>query len=169
MMVGAPQIAALVVALLRLAELFVARRNTSRLLAQGATEHGRGHYPLIVGLHLAWLLTIATLPAGSAVYPLPLLAFVVLQPVRLWILLSLGERWTTRVIVLPGQPLIRRGPYRWLHHPNYLVVALEIPLLPLAFGAVQVAVLLGALNVLVLAWRIRVERRALRMAGTAPA
>jgi methyltransferase len=101
-------------------------------------------------------------------YPLPLAFFALLQPIRLWILLSLGRRWTTRVIVLPRAPLVGRGPYRWLRHPNYLVVALEIPLLPLAFGAWRVAVVLGLSNLALLAWRIGVEARALRAVGGAP-
>jgi methyltransferase len=165
---GAPQLAALLVAMLRLGEVLVARRNTRRLLAQGAVEHGSGHYPLIVALHLAWLWTIASLPAESPLYPLPLAFFALLQPIRLWILLSLGRRWTTRVIVLPRAPLVRRGPYRWLRHPNYLIVALEIPLLPLAFGAWPIAAVLGLSNLALLAWRIGVEARALRAVGGAP-
>ncbi len=165
---GAPQLAAALVAALRLAELLVASRNTRRLLGQGGVERGRGHYPLIVGLHVAWLLAIASLPATAPLHALPLAAFVLLQPVRLWSLASLGRRWTTRVIVLPTAPLVRRGPYRWIRHPNYLVVALEIPLLPLAFGASGLAILFGALNLALLAWRIGVEERALRAVGGAP-
>jgi methyltransferase len=129
-------------------------------------EHGAGHYPVMVALHAGWLLALATLvPAGAPVV-WPLLAlYLALQTLRVWTVASLGGFWTTRVIVVPGTPRVRRGPYRWLRHPNYLVVALEIPLLPLAVGAWQIALTFGTANLAVLAWRIRVEERALRAAG----
>jgi methyltransferase len=153
------------VALQRLAELAVARRNTRRLLARGAVEHGRGHYPLLVALHAAWL---ASLPLAVAAdrWPDPILLglYLLLQPLRVWTICSLGERWTTRIIVLPGAPPVRRGPYRWLAHPNYLIVAAEILLLPLAFGAWRLALLFTALNTLALHIRIRAEDRALAAA-----
>ena len=150
------------VALQRLAELWVARRNTARLLARGAVEHGAGHYPLLVALHAAWLLALVLLVPGDR-WPEPVLLglFLLLQPLRLWCIGSLGGRWTTRVIVPPGEPPLRRGPYRWLSHPNYLIVATEILLLPLAFGAWGIALVFSLLNALVLAWRIRVESAAL--------
>src|SRR5262249_24074026 len=92
----------------------------------------------------------------------PLLAaFAILQGLRLWVLLSLGRYWTTRIITVPGAPLVRRGPYRFLRHPNYLVVAAEIAMLPLAFGAWVVAVVFSALNAALLAWRIALEDQAL--------
>jgi methyltransferase len=90
-----------------------------------------------------------------------LLAFAVLQGLRLWVLMSLGRYWTTRVITLPDAPLVRRGPYRFLRHPNYLVVAAEIAVLPLAFGAWAVAAVFSALNAALLAWRISLEDHAL--------
>lgn len=154
------------VALQRLAELAWSRRNERRLRARGAVEHGRGHYPLFVLLHAAWLAALPlTVPAAARPDPWLLAAFVMLQPLRLWCIAALGERWTTRVLVLPGEALIARGPYRVLRHPNYLVVALEIPLLPLAFGAVGPALGFGGLNLALLAWRIRVEDAALRPDG----
>jgi methyltransferase len=156
----------LLVAAQRLAELAIAARNTRRLLARGAVEHGRGHYPLIVLLHVAWLAGLPLLvPADRWPHALPIALFLLLQPVRLWILLGLGGRWTTRIIVLPGAPLVRGGPYRWLSHPNYVVVACEIALLPLAFGAVLYAVIFSALNLALLSWRVRVENRALAAAA----
>lgn len=157
------------VALQRLAELLVARRNTRRLLAQGAVEHGRGHYPLIVALHSAWLLGLPLAVAPDR-WPDPLLLglYALLQPLRVWTIRSLGGRWTTRIIVLPGAPPVRRGPYRWLRHPNYLIVAAEILLLPLAFGAWQLALIFTALNTIALHVRIRAEDRALA-AGQEPA
>jgi methyltransferase len=150
------------VALARAAELYHARRNERRLLAEGAIEVGRGHYPLIVGLHLAWLIALGVASPRVAVLQWSWLAlFLLLQPVRIWILASLGRFWTTRVITLSFQPLIRRGPYRLIRHPNYLIVELEIVSLPLAFGLVGVALIFGLANAVLLAWRIRVEDRAL--------
>ncbi|HXP76276.1 MAG TPA: isoprenylcysteine carboxylmethyltransferase family protein [Stellaceae bacterium] len=150
------------VALERLAELWHAQRNTRALLADGGIEVGRGHYPLMVALHAAWLLEILlTVPAEAAV-SIPLLAvFAALQGFRVWVLMSLGRFWTTRVITVPGAPLVRRGPYRFLRHPNYVVVAAEIAVLPLAFGAWAVAAVFSALNAGLLAWRISLEDQAL--------
>lgn len=154
------------VAAQRLGELWLARRNTARLLARGAVEHGRGHYPLIVALHAGWLAALALLVPPETPPQWPWLAlFLVLQAGRVWVIASLGERWTTRVIVPPGEPLVRRGPYRYLRHPNYLIVVLEIAVLPLAFGAWEIALVFSLLNVLVLAWRLRVEGAALGYRG----
>jgi methyltransferase len=150
------------VALSRLVELVVANRNTRALLAQGAVEIGRGQYPFIVALHALWLLALLlTVPMDAPVDWYWLGLFVVLQAGRIWVIASLGRFWTTRVITLPHAPLIRKGPYRFLRHPNYLVVALEIPVLPLAFDAWAIALSFGLLNLAVLAWRIGLEDRAL--------
>jgi methyltransferase len=156
-----PLVVALV-ALQRLGEMVYASRNTRRLLAAGGVERGRGHYPLFVLLHGSWLAAILlAVPWDTRPQPLLLGAFVALQPVRLWVILALGGRWTTRVIVVPGAPLVGRGPFRLLRHPNYAVVSLEIALLPLAFGAWRIALAWSLLNALLLAWRIRVEEAAL--------
>lgn len=146
------------VAAQRLGELLLARRNTRRLLAAGAVEHGRGHYRLIVLLHLTWLATLP-LAVPAERWPEPVLVglYLALQALRVWIIATLGVRWTTRVLIVPGETPVRRGPYRWYRHPNYAVVAAEIPLLPLAFGATAHAVLFGLANLALLAWRIRVE------------
>ncbi len=153
-------IVALVV-LQRLAELFIAKRNTKALLAEGAVEHGAGHYPVIVLLHTAWLAAMlwAALQGPELNYPL-IAVFVLLQAGRVWILATLGRYWTTRIITVPNAPLVKRGPFRFVRHPNYLVVALEIVVLPLAFGQVALAVLFGFANAAVLAWRIRAEEHA---------
>ena len=159
---GLAQIVILLVALQRLAELGYARRNARRLLAAGGVEHGAGHYPLFVALHGGWLAALFVLvPAGAPADWGLLGLYGLLQLGRLWVLASLGRRWTTRVIIVPGAPLVTRGPYRFLRHPNYLVVALEIPVLPLAFGAWQIALAFGLANLALLAHRIRVEERAL--------
>ena len=151
----------------RLFELVLARRNTRRLLAEGAVERGRGHYPLIVALHAAWLATLPLVVPPDRWPSLPwLLLFLALQPVRVWAISSLGGRWTTRILVLPGAAPVRRGPYRWLRHPNYVVVALEILALPMAFGAPAHALLFSLLNAaLLLLVRIPAEERALATAG----
>lgn len=143
-------------------ELLVARRNTQRLLAQGAFETAAAHYPLIVLVHASWLLGLWLLAPTLRPNPVLIGVFALLQMARLWVLATLGERWTTRIIVLPGAPLIRAGPYRFLSHPNYWVVAAEILVLPCAFGLFAFAVIFSALNAVVLAIRIRAEERSLR-------
>jgi methyltransferase len=149
------------VTLQRLFELWLSNRNTRRLLAQGAREYGRSHYPLIVVVHALWLASLWWLAPGRPVDGLWLGAYVLLELARIWVLATLGQRWTTRIIVLPDAPLVRGGPYRWLNHPNYLVVIGEIAVLPLVFGLRQVAVIFSLVNAAVLAIRIREENRAL--------
>jgi methyltransferase len=149
------------VTLQRLAELLLSQRNTKALLAMGAREHGAGHYPLLVALHAAWLAALWWWAPGRAV-DLPLLAiFALLQLGRIWVITTLGRRWTTRIIVLPGTPLVRAGPYRLVNHPNYWIVAAEIVVLPLVFGLVELALAFGAANLIVLWIRIRAENKAL--------
>jgi methyltransferase len=151
------------VALQRLIEVRYAERNTRALLARGAREIGRAHYPLIVALHAAWLIAIAVLvPADPHIVWAWLVLFVLLQAARVWVIATLGPYWTTRIITLTDAPLVRRGPYRFVRHPNYLVVAGEIAVLPLAFGEPWVALAFTILNAAVLAWRIREEETALR-------
>ena len=148
------------IALQRLAELALARRNTRWLLARGAAEIGAGHYPMIVALHAAWLAALVWFGHDQPLHPGWLAVFAVLQLLRIWILATLGRRWTTRVIVLP-QPLVRRGPFRLLRHPNYALVVAEIAVAPLVLGLPWVALLFSLLNAAVLTLRIRVENRAL--------
>ena len=160
-------LAVLVLALVTLergAELVWARRNTPRLLARGARETGAAHYPLIVALHAAWLAGLWLWGRNHPVSIPWLVVFAVLQAGRLWVLATLGERWTTRIIVLPGEPLVRRGPYRLMPHPNYAVVAGEILVLPLALGLPVYGLVFSALNAAVLFVRIRAESRALQQA-----
>ena len=151
----------------RLAELVLARRNARRLLANGGVESGAKHYPLFILLHGGWLLALLILvPPDSPANPALVSLFIVLQILRVWIIASLGQHWTTRIIVIPGKPLVRRGPYRWIRHPNYLVVAAEIAVLPLVFAAWKIALVFSILNAALLAWRIRVENEALRRQPT---
>jgi methyltransferase len=149
-------------AALRLGELAWSARNTRRLKTRGAVEAGARHYPLFVVLHGGWLLAMLLLinPATPA-SPWLLGLYGLLQLARLWVIVSLSERWTTRVIVLPDEPLVRRGPYRWVRHPNYLVVVAEIAVAPLVFGAWELAVVFSGLNAALLSHRIRVENAAL--------
>ena len=146
----------------RLAELALARGNTRRLLSAGGIEHGAGHYPLIVALHGAWLTGLCLLAWDRPVHAGWLALFVLLQVGRLWVLATLGRRWTTRIIVVPGETLVRRGPYRWFAHPNYAVVIGEIAVLPLAFGLPLYALVFSLLNAAVLTVRIRAENAALK-------
>jgi methyltransferase len=145
----------------RLGELAYARVNEARLRRIGGVEHGASHYPAIVALHAAWLIGLWLAASGTHPSYGWLAIFVVLQGLRIWILGTLGARWSTRVIVLPGTPPIHSGPYRFLSHPNYAVVAAEIFVLPMAFGLVAYALVFSLINAVVLAVRIRVENAAL--------
>lgn len=150
------------VALQRAAELIYAERNTRALIARGAVEVGRSHYPFIVALHALWLLAIVVmLPADVTIHWYALALFVLLQIARLWVIVTLGPYWTTRIITLSDAPLVRSGPYRFVRHPNYIIVAGEIAILPLVFGEFAVSVVFSVLNAGLLAWRIRQEDAAL--------
>jgi len=152
----------ILVAAQRVVELAYARRNTARLLQRGGVEAGASHYPLFIFLHAAWLASMAVLiPPQTAPIWWLLVIFAGLQAVRVWIVVSLGPHWTTRVVTVPGAPLVRRGPYRFVRHPNYLVVCAEIAALPLAFHAVGIALAFTVLNAALLSWRVRIEDRAL--------
>ncbi|MFE6981825.1 isoprenylcysteine carboxyl methyltransferase family protein [Streptomyces griseus] len=157
----------LAVAAERLAELVVARRNTAWSLARGGTESGRGHYPAMVALHTALLAgCLAEVRLTDRPF-LPLLGWtmvavvVAAQALRWWCIRTLGPRWNTRVIVVPGLPRVTGGPYRWLSHPNYVAVAAEGLALPLVHGAWATALVFTALNAALMAVRIRCEDRAL--------
>lgn len=156
------------VALERLVELVVSRRNELRSRALGALEHGRGHYPVMVALHVALLAGCAAEPAlrgaGAPAWLFLSGLAVVLgaQLLRWWCIASLGDRWCTRVLVVPGLPLVATGPYRRLRHPNYVAVVVEGAALPLACGAWATALAFSAANALLLAVRIRCEDQALR-------
>lgn len=154
------------VALQRLLELGLSRRHERILRARGAVERGRGHYPLMVILHVLWL--VSTLvegflrgPSIPAWWPIPLALFLIAQLLRYWAILSLGENWNTRILVVPGAELVARGPYRYFPHPNYVAVVVEIATLPLIFGAWITALAFSILNAALLFVRIREENRAL--------
>jgi len=149
----------------RIAELWWARQNERRLLAAGGVEYGRAHFPLIVLLHASWLIGMWVVAYDRPVQPLFFAIVVVLQLGRFWVLATLGRRWTIRVIVVPGEKLVARGPYRWLRHPNYAVVTGELATVPLALGLPLYALVFSVLNAAVLAIRIPAENAAL--AGSA--
>jgi methyltransferase len=150
------------VTLQRLGELWLAQANTRRLLAMGGVEHGRRHYAFIVALHTAWLTGLWVLAWRTAPEPAWIALYVVVQGLRVWTLASLGRRWTTRVIVVPGETAVRRGPYRFMRHPNYAVVIGEIAILPLVFGMPLYAAIFTVLNAAVLFVRVRIEDAAWR-------
>jgi methyltransferase len=149
------------VTLQRLGELVLSQRNTKRLLARGAYEVAPEHYSVMVLLHATWLAVLCLLGPGPPMEIIPLILFGLLQLGRVWVIATLGERWTTRIIVLPGEPLVKAGPYRWVNHPNYLIVIGEFAILPLVFDLPMVAIVFSVLNGLILWVRIRAENRAL--------
>lgn len=150
------------VALQRLGELALSRRHTLRLLARGGREIGAGHYPVVVAVHAAWIAVLwTTIPADAAMSLPWLLLYLLLQVGRIWVMITLGAYWTTRIIHLADVPLVRSGPYRFYRHPNYVVVCGEIAILPLVFGQWVLAIIFSLLNAAVLFWRIRLENAAL--------
>jgi methyltransferase len=157
----------LAVGLERLVELVVSRRNAQWSIAQGGKEFGRGHYPAMVAMHTL-LLVGCVVEVWTLHRPFipwlgwPMLVIVMLSTVtRWWCAMVLGKRWNPRVIVIPNAPLVRRGPYRWLHHPNYAAVVAEVVALPLVHSAWLTAIAFTTANALVLTVRIRTENEAL--------
>ena len=151
----------------RLAELVYANANTRRLLAEGGREFGQKHYPLFIVLHGGWLVAIALFAQPATTPDLALLlAFIASQALRFWTLASIGRWWTTRIISAPHFPRVKKGPYRFIPHPNYTVVVIEIVLLPLLLGVPLVALVFSVANAMLLAWRIRVEAKVLKERGT---
>ncbi len=154
------------VAVQRLFELRLSRRNEQRLRARGAVEYGRGHYPAMAALHSLWL--ASTLVEGilrgassPSWWVVPAVLFLLAQPLRYWAISSLGDRWNTRILVVPGESLVRRGPYKYFAHPNYVVVVVEIFAFPMIFGAWVTAVVFSLANATLLFVRVREEERAL--------
>jgi methyltransferase len=147
--------------------LWWARQNERRLLAAGGVEYGRSHLLLIVFLHAAWMIGMWVLAYDRPVEPLFFVIVVILQIARFWVLATLGRRWTIRIIVVLGEKLVARGPYRWLRHPNYTVVTGEIAAVPLALGLPLYALVFSILNAAVLAVRIPAENAALAASASA--
>ena len=149
------------ITLQRIGELILAHVNTRALLARGAIEIGAAHYQVILALHTSWLVGLWALGYDRPVHMSPLVVFIVVQVVRLWVLFTLGRRWTTRIIVVPGETLVAAGPYRFVRHPNYIVVMLEILIVPIALGRPIFGIVFFLLNLAVLRLRIRAENAAL--------
>jgi methyltransferase len=148
------------------AELLLSQRHTKALTARGAVEVAPGHYPLMVAIHASWLISLWVFGHDQPINAAALVAYLALQGLRIWVMATLGARWTTRIIVLPNAPLVAGGPYRYLQHPNYAVVVGEIAVLPLTLGLPWIAVIFTALNATILFIRIRAENRALNTSRT---
>lgn len=150
----------------RLAELVVAKRYALRAFEDGGYEVGRGHYKWMTGTHvlffLGFLIEVAGYRGGTGTwFPFWFGVFVTAQIGRYWIITTLGRYWNTRIIVVPGMKRVRTGPYRYLRHPNYLIVVVELLAVPLMFDAYVTAAGAAILNALVLRVRIRAENQAL--------
>jgi methyltransferase len=152
------------VTLQRLVELYIAQRNTKRLIARGGYEAGSNHYWLIVVFHAVWIIGLWVYARDNPVNWTWLFIYLAIEALRGWVVAALGDRWTTRIIVMPGEPLVERGPYRYLRHPNYLVVALEIFVLPMVFGMFWYALGFTIGNAALLYWRIRIEEETFKEA-----
>lgn len=146
----------------RLVELVIANRNTRKLLSGGGQEHGKGHYPFFILLHGTWLIAcaVAAVQAEAILWP-AVIAFLFLQAGRVWVIATLGRYWTTRIITVRDAPLIASGPFRFVRHPNYIVVIGEIAALPIAFGAYEIAAVYSLANAVLLFHRIRIENAVL--------
>jgi methyltransferase len=149
----------------RLTEVMLSKRNTAKLMVRGGVEYGAGHYWLIVGFHTVWLIGMAALAWDQPVSRPWLIVVILLQAGRMWVIRSLGERWTTRIIVQPGVPPVQTGLYKYLKHPNYVIVAVEIAAVPLCLGLTAYAVVFFLLNLPLLAVRIIAEDKALAAAA----
>jgi methyltransferase len=161
-MFGAPQIAAILLLLQRVLEEVYSQSNTKQLLAEGAHEAGAQYYPVVAATHLGWIASLFLLVSPNANVSWPLLVlFGMLQIARYWIIGSLGRYWTHRIITLPDAPVVNRGPYKYIRHPNYVVTLLETFLLPLAFGAWGLALIMTAIWAAVLHYKILLEDAAL--------
>lgn len=151
----------------RLAELVVAKRHEAALAARGGYPVGDGHYPVMVALHTGFLVACLVEVWGAGRPFLPalggsmLLLVAATMALRWWVISTLGERWTTRIWVVPGEARVAAGPYRWLRHPNYLAVAVELVALPLVHTAWVTALVFGGGNLWLLAHRIHAEDAAL--------
>jgi len=160
--IGLPQIIALIILAQRGAEEVYSARNTRALIAEGATEAGRSYYPVVVTTHLAWIASLFFLiPASATASYFLAAAYIALQGVRYWVIATLGRFWTHRIFTLEDAPITRRGPYKYLRHPNYAVTIAETFLLPAVFGAVALGIIMGAIWTAVLAYKIKLEDEAL--------
>ena len=152
----------------RIVELFIAKKNEKLMLAKGAYEVGATHYPFMILLHISFfvclLIEVIYIKSFATLNYNLLIVFLLLQLLRVWCLVSLGPFWNTKIIILPGAEVVVKGPYSFMRHPNYLVVCLEIAVLPLMFQAYVTAICFTILNVIILSIRISIEEKALKEA-----
>ncbi|MDN4607822.1 isoprenylcysteine carboxyl methyltransferase family protein [Sporosarcina highlanderae] len=153
----------------RLFELLIARRNEKWMMSQGAFEAGATHYPIMVGMHILFFISLLVEVFFfnrqlSPIWTILLTFFLIAQVLRVWCLASLGKFWNTKIIVLPNAEVVRKGPYKWIRHPNYTIVATELLVLPLMFNAFFTAVLFTLLNCWMMTVRIPAEEKALKEA-----
>jgi len=159
----------IIIIIQRLVELFIAKRNETWMRSQGAYEVGARHYPFMVLMHIAFFISLL-IEVTIVNRPLPaywlalLILFITVQILRVWCLLSLGKFWNTKIIILPGADVVMRGPYRFIRHPNYLIVTIELLVLPLMFNAFITATIFSILNIWMLSVRIPTEEKALKEA-----
>jgi methyltransferase len=160
--IGAPQIAALLILVQRGAEEIHSARNTRALLARGAREEGANYYPVVAVAHMSWIASLFFLIPPDAHVFWPLIGlYVVLQAARYWVIATLGPYWTHRIITIDEAPVISSGAYRFFKHPNYAITVAETLLLPVAFSAVALGLIMTAIWVAVLNYKIRLEDAAL--------
>ena len=160
--VGLPQIIALIILIQRGAEELYSARNTQALIAAGAREAGRSYYPVVATTHLAWIASLFFLIPATATTSYRLaVVYIALQVVRYWVIATLGRFWTHRIFTLDNAPVVRRGPYRYVRHPNYAVTIAETFLLPMVFDALALGMIMGAVWTAVLAYKIKLEDEAL--------
>ncbi|MEQ2528610.1 isoprenylcysteine carboxylmethyltransferase family protein [Bacillaceae bacterium CLA-AA-H227] len=155
-----------IIILQRLIELFIARKNEAWMMSQGGVEVGQSHYRYMVILHICFFISLLLEVfffnrTSSSAWPILLIGFIFTQIGRVWVILSLGRYWNTKIIVLPQANVVKKGPYQFLKHPNYVIVSLELIIIPLMFQAYFTAVLFTLLNILILSIRIPAEEKAL--------
>ncbi|RWY49373.1 isoprenylcysteine carboxyl methyltransferase family protein [Mucilaginibacter gilvus] len=145
----------------RLLELVVARRNESWARAQGAEEFGKAHYPFIVALHTAFIISMIAeyFYLGGEFSLFMLIIFLLLISLKIWTIGSLGKYWNTKILRIPNSAFVRKGPYKMFKHPNYFIVICEIIVIPLVFHLYATAIVFSLLNAVMLTVRIREEER----------
>ncbi|MGN7388063.1 isoprenylcysteine carboxyl methyltransferase family protein [Sporosarcina sp. SAFN-015] len=158
-----------IVILQRIIELFIAKRNEKWMKSEGAFEAGTSHYPFMVAMHVFFFIVLIAEVTFlhrqlSSLWPIWLGIFLAAQFLRIWCLTSLGKYWNTKIIVLPNAQVVRKGPYKWIRHPNYIIVATELLVLPLLFNALFTAIIFSLLNIWMMSVRIPAEEQALRKA-----
>ncbi|MFF2497823.1 isoprenylcysteine carboxyl methyltransferase family protein [Peribacillus sp. NPDC058075] len=157
----------IVIAIQRLVELYIAKQNEKQLKAAGAVEYGESHYRWMVLMHLSFfivlIIEVIMLERNmSGLWPIWLTLFLIAQSGRIWAIRSLGKHWNTKIIVVPDADVVIKGPYKYVKHPNYIIVATEILVISLLFNAYYTAIIFSLLNVWMMTVRIPMEEKALK-------